>query len=177
MVFLVDFIARGLHAGLTIGASYWVVFGLGAMAGPLLAGAMADRIGFGPALRAAFALQAAAVLLPVLTAATPALIVSSAIAGAFTPGIVPLALGRVHELLPGDPLAQRLVWGRTTMAWALFQAAGAYGDSWLFGRTGGDYRLLFALGAGSLLLALAIDLAANRQSAAAETPPIRPSSA
>jgi hypothetical protein len=63
------------------------------------------------------------------------------------------------------------------MAWALFQAAGAYGDSWLFGRTGGDYRLLFALGAGSLLLALAIDLAANRQSAAAETPPIRPSSA
>jgi predicted MFS family arabinose efflux permease len=177
MVFLVDFVARGLHAGLTIGASYWVVFGLGAMAGPLLAGAMADRTGFGPALRLAFALQAAAVLLPVLTTATPALIVSSAIAGAFTPGIVPLALGRVHELLPGDPVAQRLVWGRTTMAWALFQAAGAYGDSWLFGRTGGDYRLLFALGAGALVLALAVDLAAGRQSAAAETPPIRPSSA
>jgi MFS family permease len=142
MVFLVDFIARGLHAGLTVGAFYWVVFGLGAMIGPLLAGAMADRIGFGRALRVAFALQAIAVALPALTVATPWLIVSSAIAGAFTPGIVPLALGRVHELLPGDPVRQRIVWGRTTMAWALFQASGAYFDSWLFGQTGGDYRLL-----------------------------------
>jgi predicted MFS family arabinose efflux permease len=177
MVFLVDFVARGLHAGLTVGAGYWVVFGVGAMAGPLLAGALADRIGFGVALRVAFATQAAAVVLPVLTDATPWLVVSSALAGAFTPGIVPLALGRVHELLPGNPVAQRLVWGRTTMAWALFQAGAAYFDSWLFGQTGGDYRLLFALGAGALTLALTIDLVAGRQSAAAATPPIRPSSA
>jgi predicted MFS family arabinose efflux permease len=177
MVFLVDFVARGLHAGLTVGAGYWVVFGVGAMAGPLLAGALADRIGFGVALRVAFATQAAAVVLPVLTDATPWLVVSSALAGAFTPGIVPLALGRVHELLPGNPVAQRLVWGRTTMAWALFQAGAAYFDSWLFGQTGGDYRLLFALGAGALTLALTIDLVAGRQSAAAAPPPIRPSSA
>jgi predicted MFS family arabinose efflux permease len=177
MVFLVDFVARGLHAGLTIGAGYWVMFGLGAMAGPLLAGALADRIGFGNALRLAFAAQAAAVLLPVLTAATPWLVISSAIAGAFTPGIVPLALGRVHELLPDDPVAQRVVWGRTAVAWALFQAGAAYFYSWLFGQTGGDYRLLFGLGAATLLLALAIELLAHRQSAAAETPPIRPSAA
>jgi len=177
MVFLVDFVARGLHAGLAIGAGYWVVFGIGAMAGPLLAGALADRIGFGPALRLAFATQALAVLLPVFTQATPCLVVSSAIAGAFTPGIVPLALGRVHELLPGDPMAQRLVWGRTAMSWALFQAGAAYFYSWLFGQTGGDYRLLFELGAAALLLALAIELLAGRQSAAAETPPIRPSAA
>ena len=177
MVFLVDFIARGLRQGLTAGAGYWVVFGLGAMAGPLLAGVLADRIGFGRALRLAFAVQAAAVALPVLTHATPWLLVSSAIAGAFTPGIVPLALGRVHELLPGDPAAQRRVWGRTTIAWALFQAGAAYGDSWLFSRSGGDHRLLFACGAGALVLALVIDLLAARQSAAAATPPMRASSA
>ncbi len=176
MVFLVDFIARGLHAGLAVGAGYWVIFGLGALAGPLLAGAMADRIGFGPALRVAFALQAAAVVLPALADTAAWLVVSSAIAGAFTPGIVPLVLGRVHELLPRDAAAQRIVWGRTTMAWALFQAGGAYLDSWLFGQTG-DYRLLFGIAAGALLAALAIDLLAARQSAAAETPPIRPSSA
>ena len=70
-----------------------------------------------------------------------------------------------------------MVWRRTTIAWALFQAAAAYFDSWLFGLTGGDYRLLFALAAGALLLALATDLLAARQSAAAETPPIRASSA
>ncbi len=154
-----------------------MVFGLGAMAGPLLAGALADRIGFGRALRLAFAVQAVAVILPVLTQATPWLLASSAIAGAFTPGIVPLALGRVHELLPGDPAAQRLVWGRTTIAWALFQATAAYFDSWLFAHNGGDYRLLFGCGAGALVLALVIDLTAGRQSAAAATPPIRASSA
>ena len=177
MVFLVDFIARFLHQGLAVGAGYWVVFGIGAMAGPLLAGALADRIGFRRALRLAFLLQAVAVALPALTSATPWLLVSSAIAGAFTPGIVPLALGRVHELLPGDPVAQRVVWGRTTMAWALFQAGSAYCYSWLFGRTGGDYPLLFAIGAGALVLALVVDLLGARQSAAAATPPMRPSSA
>jgi predicted MFS family arabinose efflux permease len=177
MVFLVDFIARYLGKGITVGASYWVVFGLGAMAGPLLAGVLADRIGFRRALRLAFALQTAAVALPALTSGAAWLLASSAIAGAFTPGVVPLALGRVHELLPGDAAAQRQAWGRTTMSWALFQAGSAYAYSWLFGRTGGDYRLLFALGAGALVLALAIDLLPIRQSAAAATPPMRPSSA
>ena len=115
MVFLVDFIARFLHQGLAVGAGYWVVFGIGAMAGPLLAGALADRIGFRRALRLAFLLQAVAVALPALTSATPWLLVSSAIAGAFTPGIVPLALGRVHELLPGDP--SRSAWCGAARPW------------------------------------------------------------
>ena len=176
MVFLVDFIARFLHQGLAVGAGYWIVFGIGAMAGPLLAGALADRVGFRRALRLAFLVQAAAVALPALSSATPWLLVSSAIAGAFTPGIVPLVLGRVHELLPGDPVAQRAVWGRTTMAWALFQAGSAYLYSWLFGQTGGDYPLLFAIGAGAMVLALVVDLFGVRQSAAAATPPM-PSSA
>jgi hypothetical protein len=56
----------------------------------------------------------------------------AALAGAFTPRVIPLALCRVHELLPADPSAQRLVSGRTTMAWALFQAGAAYLYSWLF---------------------------------------------
>lgn len=177
MVFLVDLIARFLHRGLDAGAGYWVVFGIGAIVGPLLAGALADRIGFRRALWAAFSLEAIAVALPASTEAAPWLLVSSAIAGAFTPGIVPLALGRVHELIPADSAAQRDVWSRTTVAWALFQAGAAYFYSWLFGQTGGDYRLLFALGAGALVFALSVDLLAGRQSAAAATPPMRPSSA
>ncbi len=83
MVFLVDFVARGLGAGIAAGGFYWVVFGLGAMVGPLLTGALGDRIG----------------------------------------------------------------------------------------------RLLFTVGAAALGLALAIDLLVRGQSAAAETPPIRASSA
>jgi hypothetical protein len=33
-----DFIARGLDQGLDTGAEYWVLFGLGAIVGPLLSG-------------------------------------------------------------------------------------------------------------------------------------------
>ena len=46
------------------------------------------------------------------------------------------------------------------MAFALGQAAGAYGLSFLFAR-GGHYATLFAVGAAALTLALAIDLAAR----------------
>lgn len=165
MVFLVDFVARGLREGLSVGAVYWVVYGIGALGGPLLAGALADRIGFRTALRIGFAVQAAGVALPACVGGTAWLALSAVIAGAFTPGIVPLALGRVHELLPRDPAAQRLVWGCTTMAWALFQAVAAYLDSWLFARSG-DYDLLFVLGSGALLLALATDLLAGYSAAA-----------
>jgi predicted MFS family arabinose efflux permease len=58
MIFLVDFVARGLGQGLAVGAQYWVVFGLGAIVGPVLSGYLADRVGFGAALRIAFAVQA-----------------------------------------------------------------------------------------------------------------------
>lgn len=38
MVFLVDFVARGLSKGLEIGALYWILFGLGAIVGSLFMG-------------------------------------------------------------------------------------------------------------------------------------------
>jgi predicted MFS family arabinose efflux permease len=157
MVFLVDFIARGLGQGLTLGARYWVIFGLGAVGGPMLAGLAADRIGFQATLRLAFLLQAGAVALVVLTDRPLALLVSSAVVGAFVPGVVPLTLGRVHELVP-DEQGRKAAWSRCTAAFALGQAGAAYAFSYVFARTGGEYALLFAAGAGALLLALVIDL-------------------
>ena len=47
------------------------------------------------------------------------------------------------------------------VGFAICQALAAYGMSLLFDHTGGDYRILFGVGAGSLLLALAIDLVAG----------------
>jgi predicted MFS family arabinose efflux permease len=159
MVFLVDFIARGLGQGLDAGALYWVLFGLGATAGPVLTGFLADRIGFGPALRLAFVVQAAAVALLIVPTGSGGLIVSSLVIGAFVPGIVPLVLGRVHELAPPDTQAQTTAWSLATTAFALGQAAAAYGFSFLFAHVSDGHALLFALGAAALLLALAIDLA------------------
>jgi predicted MFS family arabinose efflux permease len=158
MIFLVVFVAQGLGRGVAAGAQYWVAFGLGAVAGPILGGHLADRIGFRAALRLAFALQAAAVAIPVFTTGTTALIVSSVVMGAFTPGIVPLVLGRTQELLRHHPAAQKAAWSRATTAFAVLQAVSAYGMSYLLSASGGHYALLFGLGAVTIALALAVDL-------------------
>jgi MFS family permease len=158
MVFLVDFVARGLGQGISSGSRYWVLYGIGATVGPLLTGHLADRAGFAPALRVAFLVEAIAILLPALSSAPAAMIVSSVVVGGFTPGIVPLVLGRIHELLPHDSAGQRTAWAQATTTFALFQAAGAYGLSYLFERTGGDYAILFMIGAGAVTTSLAIDL-------------------
>ncbi|WP_441515212.1 YbfB/YjiJ family MFS transporter [Bradyrhizobium sp. 2TAF24] len=158
MVFRVDFVARGLGQGITAGAHYWVLYGLGAVVGPLLAGHLADRSGFAPALRVALLMQAIAVVLPVISTAPAAMIVSSLIVGGFTPGIVPLVIGRIHELVPHSAAGQRAAWAQATTTFAVFQAAGAYGLSFVFERTGGDYALLFMIGAAAVAAALVIDL-------------------
>jgi predicted MFS family arabinose efflux permease len=66
MIFLVDFVARERGQGLTAGSQYWVLFGLGAVVGPLLGGVLADRVGFKVALRFAFLAQAIALGLTVI---------------------------------------------------------------------------------------------------------------
>jgi predicted MFS family arabinose efflux permease len=158
MLFLVDYVAHGLGQGVDSGAQYWVLFGLGAVIGPVLTGHLADRTGFAPALRLAFFIQAAGVLLPALGAGTPGLIISSLIMGGFTLGIVPLVLGRIHELLPHDLEAQRRAWSTATTCFALLQAASAYGLTFVLTQTGGDYRLLFVIGALAIVTSLGIDL-------------------
>ncbi|MEM5455270.1 YbfB/YjiJ family MFS transporter [Paraburkholderia phytofirmans] len=158
MIFLVDFVARGLGKGLDAGAQYWVLFGLGAIVGPLLSGHLADRTGFGPALRVAYLLQIVAVALPAVVRGPAALIVSSVVVGAFVPGIVALVLGRVNELLAHHPAAQKGAWSAATTSFAVLQAVAAYGLSFLFAHDGGNYATLFVIGAASLALALAVDL-------------------
>jgi predicted MFS family arabinose efflux permease len=159
MVFLVDFVARGLGHGIDIGAHYWVLFGLGAAGGSIIAGYLADRIGFGIALRAAFLLQVGAVGLLAIDQSPGALTLSSIAVGAFIPGLVTLVFGRAHELIPGhDAEAQGRAWGLCTTSFAICQAAGAYGFSYVFKATSGSYLLLFELGAAAFLAAFIIDL-------------------
>jgi predicted MFS family arabinose efflux permease len=160
MVFLVDFVARGLGKGIDIGASYWVLFGLGAAGGPMLLGRLADTIGFGLAVRLALLVQAAVTGLLALTTNLYVVALASVILGACGPGVTTLVLGRIRELIPRDVAAQRSAWSGTTMAFSLGQAGAAYGFSYLFAQ-GGDYGLLFELAAAGLVLALIIDVAAG----------------
>lgn len=159
MIFLVDFVARGLGQGVKVGAEFWVAFGLSATAGPILAGHIADRIGFRSALRLAFSLQIFAIGLLVFdVTSTPWLFLSSVIIGAFVTGTVPLVLGRIHELLPHHPAEQKAAWSVATVAFALCQAAAAYGFSFIFAHSGGDYHILFVIGMIAMSLALVIDV-------------------
>jgi len=172
MVFLVDFVARGLGQGVDAGARYWVLFGIGATIGPVAAGHLADRIGFAAAVRLAFLVQAVAVAMLAVWSVPVALILSSVIVGAFVPGTVPLVLGRVLELTATDGQARKAAWSTATTAFAVGQAVAAYGYSYVFAVTGGGYRLLFALGAGAMALALTVDLAAAAR--ARRQPPATP---
>jgi predicted MFS family arabinose efflux permease len=160
MIFLVDYVTRGLHAGLATGAEFWVLFGLGAVFGPILFGHVADRTGFGPALRLGFLVQAAAIAVPALGFGSVSLIVSAVVVGAFIPGVVTLTLGRVREMLEHLPSAHADAWSKATTSFAVMQAAAAYGMSFLFVASGGNYGMLFAIGAIAVIVALAIDLLA-----------------
>jgi predicted MFS family arabinose efflux permease len=80
--------------------------------------------------------------------------------GCLVPGVVSLVLGRIRELAPPDQTGA--AWSLATVAFAVGQATGAYGLSWLFAGTG-DYSLLFGLGAAAIALALLIDLAFARR--------------
>jgi predicted MFS family arabinose efflux permease len=154
MVFLVDYIARDLGHGLHEAAGYWVIFGAGALLGPLIGGHAGDRIGFRAALRLAFVVQALCVALLLVSASPVGLAVSSFVVGAFVPGVVAITMGRTRELTAGDQRAQAMAWGFCTTAFALGQAVAGYGFSFIFSAAEAPYPVLFLLAAAALLLAL-----------------------
>jgi predicted MFS family arabinose efflux permease len=160
MVFLVDFVARDLGKGAHVGALYWILYGVGALIGPMLYGALADYLGPVRGMRLVLLVQAA-VVATVYSSHNALLIGAMTIViGTFPPGIVPLMLARVHQLLPDEPLAQGAAWTHATTAFALFQALSAYGYSMLFNTSGGNHRLLFLISVGALGLSLLIEVLA-----------------
>jgi len=161
MVFLVDFLARGLGHGIDDAAQIWVLYGIGAILGPMLAGAIADRIGFRYALRSAFAVQACAIAVVASMSDVPLLMASAFLVGGLTTGGVALVLGRVRELTGGQSEPQVAAWSIATVSFAVGQAASAYFYSFLFAEIG-SYGLLFAFGAALAALAFAIDIASSR---------------
>lgn len=159
MLFLVDYIARGLGDGLAAGARYWLLLGAGAAFGPMVLGRIADRTGFARAIRWAYLGEAGAIAL-VVTGAPVALAVSSLVVGACIPGVTALTLGRVRELVAGEAARQTQAWGIATAAFSVGQAAAGYGCAWII-KQRDDYALIFVLGAAALLLALVVNLASG----------------
>ncbi|MFK3771492.1 YbfB/YjiJ family MFS transporter [Pseudomonas sp. NPDC089406] len=157
MMFLVDYVSRGLGAGTHAGAVIWGLYGLGAIVGPVLYGLLADHLGARAGIR--LVLLAQLLALGVLLASRDLRLLGGAalLIGSFPPGIVPLALARVHQLVDGHH-QQNATWSRATVSFASFQALAGYAYSALFSASGGNYWLLFGMAAGAVLLALLADL-------------------
>jgi predicted MFS family arabinose efflux permease len=156
MVFLVDYVARGLGAGQHVGAMIWVMYGLGAIVGPVSYGFLADRLGARRSIRLVLMVQAIAVAALPMSGTFAALALLAVIIGSFPPGIVPLALARVHELVPGHH-AQQIAWSRATVSFATFQAISGFAYSVLFNASGGNHRLMFVVAAGAMVGALLLE--------------------
>lgn len=157
MVFLVDYVARGLGAGQHVGALIWVMYGLGAIVGPVSYGFLADRLGARRSIRLVLAVQAIAVGLLSVSSAFAALALLAVIIGSFPPGIVPLALARVHELIP-EHHQQQIAWSRATVSFATYQAISGFAYSALFNASGGNHGLMFVMAAGAIVGALLLEL-------------------
>lgn len=151
-LFWVDYIARELGQGLATGSGYWVVFGVGAVCGPVVAAAMAARVNFRPALAIALSLKAVAVGLPLVSSHVIALGLSSFFVGLLVPATVTLTSGAVAALT--TPARQQQLWGWATLSFALAQAAAAYGMSWSYEQFG-SYLPLFGLALAALVVASA----------------------
>jgi predicted MFS family arabinose efflux permease len=156
MVFLVDFIARGLGMGTHLGSVFWAIYGLGAIAGPPLYGYLADRMGAGPAIKLVSLIMAVSLAAMYIAGNLIVLGVLTALIGTYAPGIVPLVLARVHELVAHNATRQNIAWSRASIIAAAGMAVVAYAYSALFNATGGDHRLLFLTAAGLLVIALVI---------------------
>lgn len=156
MVFLVDYVARGLGAGAQIGALVWVMYGLGAIVGPVSYGFLADRLGARMGIRLVLVVQAIALGLLAVSHSFMALAVLAVIIGSFPPGIVPLALARVHELVP-DHHRQQIAWSRATVSFATFQALAGFAYSALFNATGGQHAMLFVIATGAIVVAILLE--------------------
>jgi predicted MFS family arabinose efflux permease len=117
------FVAQEVGLGVTVAGHHWMLFGLGAICGPMLVARFAATLGFRRTLGGAMTLKAGAILLPWLTTAPWALALSITLVGALVPSVVALTSGRLAEIDP-DKMAAR--WGVATSAFAIFQAAGGW---------------------------------------------------
>jgi MFS family permease len=151
----VDYVTRGLRAGPHAGALIWIAYGLGAIVGPMTYGFLADKLGARLGIRLVV-VQAIALGLMPISSSFLALALLAVVLGSFPPGIVPLALARVHELVP-EHHQQQIAWSRAMVSFATFQAIAGFAYSALFNASGGHHALLFIFACVTIVLALFLE--------------------
>jgi len=148
-IFWVDYIARGLHAGIRQAVMCWMLFGISAAFGPLLCAPITTRMGTARALRWALLANGAAVALPLVSTNLGLLAISSIGAGSMGLGIPFLTATRAREIAPPE-LHQRL-WAGMTIVYAIAYAVAGWVFSSIFA-VKQSYQFLFLWSGIAVLL-------------------------
>jgi predicted MFS family arabinose efflux permease len=158
MVYLADLAARGRGLGVGIGAATWLAFGLAGIAGGVLSGRVADRLGALPTLVLWLLVQVAALALA-LPPSAGLVLPTAGFAGFAAIGVTTVTLA-VTRVLAG-PQATGL-WVRCTAAFAVVQTVVGFALAAIFAATGESHAAVFASGLVFSLAALGTALALVR---------------
>lgn len=153
MVYFGDLAVRGRGFAQSDGAMLWLVFGIGALCGPLAAGRTADRYGARTTLRIWLAVQVAALSAALLVGFGP-LAISAVLGGFSALGLTAICLARARELAGA---AAAGIWVRATASFAVAQAVAGLALAGLFRATGSHDQVFTAglvLSISALLVAL-----------------------
>lgn len=152
-IFWVDYVARGLGAGMEQGGSLWGLVGFGAVIGALVSSLVASRWGFRKGLIVGLPVFALGIALPVATTHIGALWISSLVFGFMIPGIPALISGRSRQLVSDESFP--VLWGTMTAAVSIGQGVGGYMMAVTFDYTQ-NFGAVFITGALITLAATAL---------------------
>jgi len=154
MVYFVDYAVRGCNLDPHLAALMWLLFGIGAICGPLAGGRVADLWGAARTLKICLAIQLIAVALA-LSSSVTSLVISALLGGFAGLGITAIVLARAREL--AGPQAG-ILWVRATAIYALAQATTGFALVPLFAYTA-SYTVVFGTCVAVSMAALLISAA------------------
>jgi hypothetical protein len=148
-VFWGDFVARAQGQGLGQGGVNQVLFGLGAMLGPALGGALAARIGVALAFRLYLVGAGLILLVPLVSRDGAVLMAVALLAGMMNVGLPALASARLMEQV--GPSGHAPGWATMTLIYAGVYGIGGQVLAALFALTGSHLWVFFVASLGALV--------------------------
>ena len=147
-IYWFDYIARWLDHGYDAAGAHWFVVGVFGILGPILAAAMARRLGTSIATAVIYFVLAAGIAAPAFSAALPYLIVSTVIFG-MQPGVSTMIAARARDLGSAEQTPRMM--RATIVANGIGAGVGGLVVPGLLDATG-SYTLLFLAGGAAFVV-------------------------
>ncbi|MGQ7246869.1 YbfB/YjiJ family MFS transporter [Halomonas sp. V046] len=168
MIFLVDFVSRGLGESIDLGGRLLILFGIGAILGPIVSGTLVDRLGTTITTRLLFTICVPSIGILAMDSSLVGIAISSAITGCTVTAIPSLVLGRIKELT-ASPSARKRAWGTATACYAISQTTVSFFLAETLRYTNENYAVIFLICTALMAMALVVNLVNDRVSHQGET--------